>query len=79
MGSKYINKCRQNLYPVNAKSDRRNFDTLPGYPVKASGDFKMDNCFQLPYILGSSLPIALIKKIKVSRYTGIVVQKFHIQ
>jgi len=32
------------------------------YPVKASGDLKRSNCFKMPYISGSYLPIALIKK-----------------
>jgi hypothetical protein len=44
--------------PVKAESDRRSFDS---FPVKASGDLKKGNCLLLPYISGSSLPMALIK------------------
>jgi hypothetical protein len=32
------------------------------YPVNATDDLKMGNCFSLPYISDSNLPIALIKK-----------------
>jgi hypothetical protein len=31
-------------------------------PIRASGGLKMGNCFLLPYISDSYLPIALIKK-----------------
>jgi len=39
-------------------------------PIRASGGLKMGNCFLLPYISGTYLPIALIKKsIMFSRYS----------
>ncbi len=44
-------------------------------PKMASGSLKMGNCFQLPGISDSYLPIALIKKVYVSRYTTLFVQK----
>jgi hypothetical protein len=58
------------FYPCKG---RKWFRAQIHYPVKASGDQKMRNCFTLPYISGSFLPIALIKKVSILKIYKAVV------
>ncbi len=49
------------FYPADIRLNKPS-ETLILHPVKDSVDLKMGNCFQLPYISGSYLPISLTKK-----------------
>ncbi len=62
---------------------RQNFQYIPSnqtsgapihYPEKVPGDLKMGNCFYQHFIPGSFLLIPLMKRIRFSRYTKMVLQ-----